>query len=176
MIKKIVIEKLYLLLSIFTFGGYTVMSMLTIEKDSIYAAEDPILLKLFLGLLVLLTSGYIFTNINLINGNNKIKRLLLIITIYLAISKLMVVPITASVLAYIYQPLQIFIFVILFLWGQVIASKPKVIFEFFTTGMIIAMLITAFYYYKNWEFANEVDEAHLGTSYYGIFILLPILF
>ena len=41
--------------------------------------------------------------------------------------------------------------------------------------MIVAMLITVFFYYKNWTFANEVDEAHLGTSYYVLFLLPTLL-
>jgi O-antigen ligase len=42
--------------------------------------------------------------------------------------------------------------------------------------MLIAMMITAYYYCQNWTFANEIDEAHLGTSYYTVFILPTILF
>ena len=50
MLKKIIIEKLYLLFIIVLIGGYSTMSMLTTEHDSLYVAEDPILLKLFVDL------------------------------------------------------------------------------------------------------------------------------
>ena len=38
------------------------MSMLTIERDSLYAAEDPILLKFVVGMLFMTTIGYIVFN------------------------------------------------------------------------------------------------------------------
>ena len=47
MIKKIIIEKLYFLFIIVFIGGYSTMSMLTIERDSIYTTEDSVLFKLF---------------------------------------------------------------------------------------------------------------------------------
>ena len=58
MIKKIILEKLYLLLIIILIGGYSAMSMLTSEHESVYAAEDPILLKLFVGLLFGVTGNW----------------------------------------------------------------------------------------------------------------------
>ena len=59
MLKKIVLEKIYLLLTIIAIGGYGVMCILTTEHDSFYSAEDPILLKLFVGVLFIITKRVI---------------------------------------------------------------------------------------------------------------------
>ena len=175
MLKKIVLEKIYLLLTIIAIGGYSAMSMLYSEHESIYAVEDPIVLKLSFGLLFILALSYLVIN-NRYISKNRIGNFLMYISCYLAISKVLSLSPTANMLSYFYQPMQVFLFVILFALGQIITSKPKEILEFFSTGMFIALLITTFLYYKNWSFNNETNQAHLGSSYYALFIFLPILF
>lgn len=174
MVKKIIIEKLYLLFIIIFIGGYSTMSMLTTEHDSIYVAEDPILLKLFIGLLFVSVALYIVLNFRHVHMNN-IGRILLFLSCYMAIWRVLDIPMTAGVLAYFYQPMRDFLIILIFIFAHTIASKSKDLLDFFTTGIIVAMLITAFFYYKNWTFANEVDEAHLGTSYYVLFLLPTLL-
>ena len=173
MIKKIIIEKLDLLFIIILIGGYSVMGMLAMERDSIYTAEDPIVLKLIVGLLFISVALYVVLNIRYVQVS-KIGRVLLFLSCYMAIWRVMDIPVTAGLLSYFYQPMRDLLIIVFFIFAYVLSSKSKELLEFFATGMIIAMLITAFFYYKNWIFANEVDEAHLGTSYYVLF-LLPIL-
>lgn len=174
MIKKIIIEKLYLLFIIILIGGYSAMSMLIMERDSIYTAEDPIVLKLILGLLFISVALYVMLNIRYVQVN-KIGRILLFLSCYMAIWRVLDIPMTAGVLAYFYQPMRDLLIILIFIFAHTIASKSKDLLDFFTTGIIVAMLITAFFYYKNWTFANEVDEAHLGTSYYVLFLLPTLL-
>ena len=174
MVKKIIIEKLYLLFIIVFIGGYSTMSILTNEHDSIYTAEDPILLKLFVGLLFVSVAFYIVLNIRHVHIN-KIGRVLLFLSCYMAIWKVIELPITVGLLSYFYQPMQNLLVILMFIFAYTISSKSKELLEFFATGMIVAMLITVFFYYKNWTFANEVDEAHLGTSYYVLFLLPTLL-
>ena len=150
------------------------MSMLTIEQNSFYTSEDPILLKLFVGLLFLASTFYIFLNIKHTHIN-KVGKILLFINCYMAVWRIFDLPTTAVIWAYFYQPMQNLIVTILFLFAYTLSSKSKELLEFFATGMIVAILITAFFYYKNWTFANEVDEAHLGTSYYVLFLLPTLL-
>lgn len=174
MIKKIILEKLYLLLIIILIGGYSAMSMLTSEHESVYAAEDPILLKLFVGLLFVSAAFYIVFNIRYVHVN-KIGHILLFLSCYMAIWRVIDVPPTVGVLSYFYQPMHDLLIILIFIFAYILSSKSKEILDFFATGMIVAMLITAFFYYKNWTFANEVDEAHLGTSYYVLFLLPTLL-
>ena len=174
MIKKIILEKLYLLLIIILIGGYSAMSMLTSEHESVYAAEDPILLKLFVGLLFVSAAFYIVFNIRYVHVN-KIGHILLFLSCYMAIWRVIDLPPTIGVLSYFYQPMHDLLIILIFIFAYILSSKSKEILDFFATGMIVAMLITAFFYYKNWTFANEVDEAHLGTSYYVLFLLPTLL-
>lgn len=174
MIKKIILEKLYLLLIIILIGGYSAMSMLTSEHESVYAAEDPILLKLFVGLLFVSAAFYIVFNIRYVHVN-KIGHILLFLSCYMAIWRVIDLPPTVGVLSYFYQPMHDLLIILIFIFAYILSSKSKEILDFFATGMIVAMLITAFFYYKNWTFANEVDEAHLGTSYYVLFLLPTLL-
>ena len=174
MIKKIIIEKLYLLFIIVLIGGYSTLSMLTIERKSIYTAEDPILLKLFVGLLFMSVALYIVLNFRHVHMNN-IGRLLLFLSCYMAMWRVIDLPPTVGVLSYFYQPMHDLLIILIFIFAYILSSKSKEILNFFATGMIVAMLITAFFYYKNWTFANEVDEAHLGTSYYVLFLLPTLL-
>lgn len=174
MLKKIVIEKLYLLFIIILIGGYSTMSMLTTEHDSIYAAEDPLLLKFVIGLLFVSALFYLFLNIRYLRINN-IGKITLFLCCYMAIWRVTAIPATAGLLAYFYQPMRDVIAILMFLFAYALASKSKELSDFFATGMIVAVLITALFYYKNWDFANEVDEAHLGTSYYVLFLLPTLL-
>lgn len=174
MLKKIVLEKIYLLFTIFVIGGYSAMSMLATEHDSIYAAEDPLLLKLLVGVLFMMTMFFIVINLNQFQLG-KIGRILLFMSFYMAIMRMVCLPLTAGMLSYIYQPMKDLLIVMLFISGYIISSKSKELYDFYTKGMFLALLITVLYYYKNWTFANEVDQAHLGTSYYTLFLLPTIL-
>lgn len=175
MLKKIVLEKIYLLFTIIAIGGYSTMSMLTTEHDSIYTAEDSVLLKLLVGALFMMMAFYVLLN-NRYLHINKIGRILLFLSCYMVVWRVIDLPITAGILAYFYQPMRDMLIVLMFIFAYVISSKSKELQDFFASRMIIAMLITAFFYYKNWTFANEVDEAHLGTSYYILFLMPTILF
>lgn len=174
MLKKIIIEKLYLLFIIIFIGGYSTMSMLTTEHDSIYVAEDPILLKLFIGLLFVSVAFYLVLNIRYIHIN-KIGRILLFLSCYMTLWRVIDLPVTVGLLSFFYQPMRDLLIVLMFIFAYTLSSKSKELLDFFATGMIVAMLITVFFYYKNWTFANEVDEAHLGTSYYVLFLLPTLL-
>ena len=174
MLKKIVLEKIYLLFTIIAIGGYSTMSMLVTEHDSIYPAEDSVLLKLLVGALFMMMAFYVLLN-NRYLHINKIGRILLFLSCYMVVWRVIDLPITAGILAYFYQPMQDMLIVLMFIFAYVISSKSKELQDFFASRMIIAMLITAFFYYKNWTFANEVDEAHLGTSYYVLFLLPTLL-
>ena len=94
----------------------------------------------------------------------------------MAIMRVVGLPLTAGMLSYIYQPMKDLLIVMLFISGYIISSKSKELYDFYTNGIFVALLITALYYYKNWTFANEVDQAHLGTAYYTLFILFLQVF
>jgi len=175
MIKKIIIEKLYLLFIIVFIGGYSAMSVLTTEHDSVYTTEDPILVKLFVGLLFVSVAFYIVLNIHHVHIN-KIGRILLFLSCYMTLWRVIDLPTTAGLLSYFYQPMRDLLIVLMFIFAYTLSSKSKELLDFFATGIIVAMLITAFFYYKNWTYANEVNEAHLGTSYYVLFLLPTLLF
>ena len=150
------------------------MSMLTSEHQSIYTADDPILMILFVGLLFMTTFAYIIRNINHFRLGS-IGGILLFMSIYMSIWRVIGIPPTASTLSYIYQPMCDMLIIVLFLIGYSISVKSKELCDYFTTAMMIAMLITVFFYYKNWKLANEINQAHLGTSYYALFLLPTIL-
>ena len=175
MIKKIIIEKLYFLFIIVFIGGYSTMSMLTIERDSIYTTEDSVLFKLFVGLLFLSVAFYIMLNARYIHLN-RIGRTLLFLVCYMAIWRVIDMPVTVGLLSYFYQPMRDLLVILMFMFTYTLSSKSRELLDFFATGMIIALLITVLFYYKNWTFANEVGEAHLGTSYFVLFLLPTLLF
>ena len=175
MLKKIILEKIYILFTIISISGYSIVNMLVNEKDSIYSTEDPLLLKLLVGILFMMSLTYILCNHNLI-CSNKITRLLLFLSAYMAIWRVISLPITASLFAYLYQPMRDLLIINLFLCTYIISTKSEELTKFFSTSMIFALLITSFFYYKNWTFANEVDQVHLGTSYYVLFLLPIVLF
>ena len=173
MFKKIVIEKIFLFFTITLIGVYSVMSMLATNDNSMLETSDPLLLKLIVGILFVLSTGYCFINFQQVHMS-KIGWLLLVISSYMAIVRIIDLPITAGLFAYFYQPMRDLLIVILFLFVCTIASKSKDLLNFFVTSMFVAMLIMVYFYYKNWTIANELDEAHLGTSYYVLF-MLPII-
>lgn len=174
MLKKIIVEKLYLFIIIILVGGYSAMSMLTTEHDSVYTNEDPILLKLLVGSLFMAGICYIIINRRYL-CMNKIGRTLLFLCSYMALWRVIDMPYNAGLLSYFYQPLCDLLIISTFVFACVLAAKSKELVDFFATGMIVAMLITSYYYYNNWTFANEVEEAHLGTSYYVLFLLTTLL-
>ena len=175
MLKKIIFEKIYILFTIISISGYSIINMLANEKDSIYSTEDPLLLKLLVGILFMMSLTYILYNYNLISSN-KITRLLLFLSTYMAIWRIIGLPITAGLFAYLYQPMRDMLIINMFLFTCIISTKSEELTKFFSTSMMLALFITSFFYYKNWTFANEVDEAHLGTSYYVLFLLPMVLF
>lgn len=149
------------------------MSMLSTNDNSMLETSDSLLLKLVVGMLFVLLSGYCFINSQHVHMS-KIGWMLLVISSYMAIVRIIDLPITAGLFAYIYQPMRDLLIVILFLFVCTIASKSRDLLNFFATSMFVAMLIMVYFYYKNWTIANELDEAHLGTSYYVLF-MLPII-
>ena len=106
---------------------------------------------------------------------NKIGRILLFLSCYMVVWRVIDLPLTVGLLSYFYQPMRDLLIISMFIFAYTISSKSKELRDFFTSGIIIAMLITAFFYYKNWAFANEVGEAHLGTSYYVLFLLPAVI-
>jgi O-antigen ligase len=174
MIKKIVLEKIYIIVTIIIIGGYSAINMLATEHNSVYTTEDPLLMKLLVGMLFFMTSCYVIVH-RKSNIQSPTCRILLFISIYMAIWRIIDLPTAAGILSYIYQPMRDLLIVVLFLFGNLLVAKSDDLRDYFTTGMIIALIISAIYYYKNWAFANETDQAHLGTSYYALFLLPTIL-
>lgn len=173
MLKKIIIEKIFIFFTIILIGVYSVISMLSTNDNSMLETSDSLLLKFVVGMLFLLSSSYCIMNLQHVHLS-KIGWLLLVISSYMAIVRIIDLPITAGLFAYIYQPMRDLLIVILFLFIGTIASKSRDLLNFFATSMFVAMLIMVYFYYKNWTLANELDEAHLGTSYYVLF-MLPII-
>lgn len=173
MIKKIVLEKLYILLTIIAIGGYSAMSLLSQESSTIYESTDRIEIKFFVGLLFLLTSLYIIANTKYINFCS-IGKILLIFSCYLAISKTITLHTTASILSFFYHPIRELLVITLFIFANIIAAKSEELLKFFSTGLFLALIITAITYFKNWTFFNELSQTHLATAYYTLF-LLPII-
>ena len=175
MIKKIVIEKIYLLFTIIAIGGYSAMSMLTTEHTSILGENrDPMLLKILTGFLIISACGYSIMN-NQYLKLNRIGKTLLFLSVYMAVWRLICLSPTVGLLSYIYHPMRDILIIALFISSYIIVSKSEELSNFYSTGMFLALLITAFYYYQNWTFANEIDQTHLGTAYYALFLLPTIL-
>ena len=175
MIKKIILEKLYLLFIIILIGGYSAMSMLTTEHTSILGEnKDSLLLKILTSFLLISACVCSITNTQYLKWN-RIGKTLLFLSIYMAVWRVICLSPTVGLLSYIYHPMRDILIIVLFTFSYIIASKSEELSNFYSTGMFIALLITAFYYYKNWSFANEIDQAHLGTAYYALFLLPTIL-
>ena len=62
MIKKIVLEKIYIIVTIIIIGGYSAINMLATEHNSVYTTEDPLLMKLLVGMLFFMTSCYVIVH------------------------------------------------------------------------------------------------------------------
>ncbi|MGN0186607.1 MAG: O-antigen ligase family protein [Paludibacteraceae bacterium] len=143
------------------------------EHDSIVATDDSLVIKLLLGVMAVLVSGYLLVNYQYVHLG-KIGRLLLILSVYMAIARVAVLPPTVGALSLIYQPMQDMIVVLLFLLASTLANKSDELRDFFSTWIIVGMLIIAYIFLQNWRFLNAVDEAHMGTAYWIMFFL-PIL-
>lgn len=172
MIKKIVIEKLYLLLTILAIGLWGALNMLRMEHDSI-ASDDSTLLKALQAAIFVLLSGYILLNYKHVYIG-RIGTCLLFLGIYLALARIAILPFTASVFAYVYQPMRDITVVLLFLFTATIANKSDELRDFFSTWFFVAMLIIAYFFLLNWRFVNDGVEYHMGTAYWILF-LFPIL-
>ena len=172
MLKRIVIEKLYLFLSILVIGLWGALNMLQMEHESI-ANEDSGLMKLLVGVVFLLMLGYLLVNYKYLHLG-RIGVQLLFMCVYMAIARSMIIPFTASVFAYIYQPLQILFPLLFFLFSTAIANKSDELRDFFSTWIIVGMLIIAYFFLQNWRFVNAGGEYHMGTAYWILF-LFPVL-
>lgn len=172
MLKRIVIEKLYLLLTILALGLWGAVNMLQMEHDSI-AEGDSGLMKLLVGVNFLLMVGYLLVNYKYIHLG-RIGDWLLLLCVYMAVARAMLIPFTASMFAYIYQPLQILFPLLFFFFSTAIANKSDELRDFFSTWIIVGMLIIAYFFLLNWRFVNAGGEYHMGTAYWILF-LLPVL-
>ena len=172
MLKRIVIEKLYLLLTILAFGLWGAVNMLQLEHDSI-AEGDSGLMKLLVGVNFLLMVGYLLVNYKYIHLG-RIGERLLFLCVYMAVARTMQIPFTASAFSYIYQPLQILSPLLFFLFSATIANKSDELRDFFSTWIIVGMLIISYFFLLNWRFVNAGGEYHMGTAYWILF-LLPVL-
>lgn len=172
MLKRIVIEKLYLLLTILALGLWGAVNMLQLEHDSI-AEGDSGLMKLLVGVNFLLMVGYLLVNYKYIHLG-RIGERLLFLCVYMAVARTMQIPFTATAFSYIYQPLQILSPLLFFLFSATIAYKSDELRDFFSTWIFIAMLIISYFFLLNWRFVNAGGEYHMGTAYWILF-LLPVL-
>ncbi|MGM9746971.1 MAG: O-antigen ligase family protein [Paludibacteraceae bacterium] len=174
MLKKIVIEKLYLFLIILAIGLWSALNMLQMEQDGFAGSDDSPLLKLLLGIIFVLISGYLLVNYKYVHMG-RMGRVLCVLSVYMAIARMAVLPQTVGVLSYIYQPMRDVVVILFFLFTSTMAAKSDELRDFFSTWIIISMLMIAYFFLQNWRFMNAVDEAHMGTAYWILFFL-PILF
>lgn len=172
MLKKIVIEKLYLLVTILALGIWGAVNMLQGEHESIAEGDSP-LLKALQGLIFVLVSGYLLVNHKHVHLGH-FGAWLLFLCIYMAVARVAVLPFTVGILSYVYQPMRdVFVF-LLFLFTATIANKSDELRDFFSTWIIVGMLIIAYFFLQNWRFVNAGGEYHMGTAYWILF-LFPIL-
>ena len=101
-------------------------------------------------------------------------RVLCVLSVYMAIARMAVLPPTVGALSYIYQPMRDVVVVLFFLFTSTLAAKSDELKDFFATWIIVGMLIIAYFFLQNWRFMNAIDEAHMGTAYWILF-LMPIL-
>lgn len=172
MLKRIVIEKLYLLLTILALGLWGAVNMLQMEHES-FATGDSGLMKLLVTANFILMLGYLLVNYKYIHLG-RIGERLLFLCLYMAVARTMIIPFTASAFSYIYQPLQILFPVFFFLFSTAIANKSDELRDFFSTWIIVGMLIVAYFFLLNWRFVNAGGEYHMGTAYW-ILYFMPIL-
>ena len=172
MLKRIVIEKLYLFLSILVIGLWGALNMLQMEHESIAEGDSP-LLKALQGVIFLLVSGYLLVNHKHVHlGHFGVW--LLFLCIYMAVARVAVLPFTVGILSYVYQPIRDVSIFLLFLFTATVANKSDELRNFFSTWSIVGMLIIAYFFLQNWRFVNAGGEYHMGTAYWILF-LLPIL-
>lgn len=172
MLKRIVIEKLYLLAIILALGLWGALNMLQMEHESIAEGESP-LLKALQGVIFVLVSGYLLVNHKHVHlGHFGVW--LLFLCIYMAVARVAVLPFTVGILSYVYQPIRDVSIFLLFLFTATVANKSDELRNFFSTWIIVGMLIIAYFFLQNWRFVNAGGEYHMGTSYWILF-LLPIL-
>ncbi len=173
MLKKIVIEKLYLLVTILAIGLWGALNMLQMEQDGLAGSDDSPLLKLLLGVIFVLVSGYLLVNYKYVHMG-WMGRVLCVLSVYMAIARMAVLPPTVGALSYIYQPMRDVVVVLFFLFTSTLAAKSDELKDFFATWIIVGILIIAYFFLQNWRFMNAIDEAHMGTAYWILF-LMPIL-
>ena len=173
MINKIVIEKIYLFLTILVIGLWGALNMLQMEQDGLAGSDDSLLLKLLLGVIFVLVSGYLLVNYKYVHMG-WMGRVLCVLSVYMAIARMAVLPPTVGALSYIYQPMRDVVVVLFFLFTSTLAAKSDELKDFFATWIIVGMLIIAYFFLQNWRFMNAIDEAHMGTAYWILF-LMPIL-
>ena len=173
MFRKIVIEKLYLFLIILAIGLWSALNMLQMEQDGLAGSDDSLLLKLLLGVIFVLVSGYLLVNYKYVHMG-WMGRVLCVLSVYMAIARMAVLPPTVGALSYIYQPMRDVVVVLFFLFTSTLAAKSDELKDFFATWIIVGMLIIAYFFLQNWRFMNAIDEAHMGTAYWILF-LMPIL-
>ena len=173
MLRKIVIEKLYLFLIMLAIGLWGALNMLQMEQDGLAGSDDSPLLKLLLGVIFVLVSGYLLVNYKYVHMG-WMGRVLCVLSVYMAIARMAVLPPTVGALSYIYQPMRDVVVVLFFLFTSTLAAKSDELQDFFATWIIVGMLIIAYFFLQNWRFMNAVDEAHMGTAYWILF-LMPIL-
>lgn len=173
MLRKIVIEKLYLFLIILVIGLWGALNMLQMEQDGLAGSDDSPLLKLLLGVIFVLVSGYLLVNYKYVHMG-WMGRVLCVLSVYMAIARMAVLPPTVGALSYIYQPMRDVVVVLFFLFTSTLAAKSDELKDFCATWIIVGMLIIAYFFLQNWRFMNAVDEAHMGTAYWILF-LMPIL-
>ena len=101
MLKKIVIEKLYLLVTILSLGLWGALNMLQMEHESIAEGDSP-LLKALQGVIFVLVSGYLLANYKYVQIG-RIGERLCFLCVYMLISRAAALPITAGILSYVYQ-------------------------------------------------------------------------
>lgn len=172
MIKKIVIEKLYLLVTILALGLWGALNMLQMEHESIAEGDSP-LLKALQGVIFVLVSGYLLANYKYVQIG-RIGERLCFLCVYMLISRAAALPITAGILSYVYQPMRDISVFFLFLFTATVANKSDELRDFFSTWIIVGMLIIAYFFLLNWRFVNAGGEYHMGTAYWILF-LLPVL-
>lgn len=172
MLKKIIIEKLYIVLTILVLGLWGALNMLQMEHDS-FAADGSPLIKALQGVIFVLVSGYLLVNYRYVKLG-RIGERLFFLCIYMSLARLAILPFFVSSLSYVYQPMKDLTVVLLFLFSYTISYKSEELHDFFSTWIIVGMLVIAYFYLQNWRFVNAGGEYHMGSSYWVLF-LLPVL-
>ncbi|MGN0318529.1 MAG: O-antigen ligase family protein [Lachnospira sp.] len=173
MLRKILIEKTYILLLIVLMGFWGALNIQQQDAGSINLVDSP-LLKLVHGLIFVLVSGYLLVNYKYAHFG-RMGVLLLILCLYMAVARIVILPFTANVFSYIYQPMRDITVVLLFLFAATIACKSDELRDFFSRWIILGMLIIAFFVLKNWQLQNVGGEYSVGGNAYWILFLAPIV-